>query len=321
MADILAIGELLIDLTAMTGDDGEVYYKRNAGGAPANVVCMAAGLGASTGLIGKVGDDMFGKYLKKILDDKKVDTKGLILDKEHSTTLAFISNRGDGERDYVFFRKNTADLDLKFSEIDKSLIDKCKIFHFGSLSLTAEPSRSATVNAVEYAKSQGKIISYDPNWRPLLWQSREMAIRTMTSVLRYVDILKVSEEELQLITDCGTMLPAIAKLLGMGIKIICITQGAKGCIIAAKGIIERYPTYNAKTVDTLGSGDSFFGGFLYKLLEKSKDITELTADEFKEMAYFANACGSYTSTKVGAIPAMPDSEQIRKFMSEHELLR
>lgn len=318
MADILAIGELLIDFTAITEKNGDIYYKQNAGGAPANVVCMAAKLGASTGFIGKIGKDMFGNYLKGILEERKVDTRGLILDKDFSTTLAFVKNGSHGERDFVFYRKNSADLNMKFSEVNLKLIDECKIFHFGALSLTAEPSKSATINAVEYAKAKGKIISYDPNWRPILWQSKEQAVQAMKNVLRYVDIIKVSEEELQIITDCGNLLPAIAKLLNMGIKIVCITQGAKGCIIATKSSVELYPAYKVDSVDTLGSGDSFLGGFLYKLLEKSKDITELTSDELYEMSDFANACGAITSMKHGAIPAMPDLKEVEDFMEKTE---
>ena len=318
MADILAIGELLIDFTAITEKNGDIYYKQNAGGAPANVVCMAAKLGASTGFIGKIGKDMFGNYLKGILEERKVDTRGLILDKDFSTTLAFVKNGSHGERDFVFYRRNSADLNMKFSEVNLKLIDECKIFHFGALSLTAEPSKSATINAVEYAKAKGKIISYDPNWRPILWQSKEQAVQAMKNVLRYVDIIKVSEEELQIITDCGNLLPAIAKLLNMGIKIVCITQGAKGCIIATKSSVELYPAYKVDSVDTLGSGDSFLGGFLYKLLEKSKDITELTSDELYEMSDFANACGAITSMEHGAIPAMPDLKEVEDFMEKTE---
>lgn len=318
MADILAIGELLIDFTAITEKNGDIYYKQNAGGAPANVVCMAAKLGASTGFIGKIGKDMFGNYLKGILEERNVDTRGLILDKDFSTTLAFVKNGSHGERDFVFYRRNSADLNMKFSEVNLKLIDECKIFHFGALSLTAEPSKSATINAVEYAKAKGKIISYDPNWRPILWQSKEQAVQAMKNVLRYVDIIKVSEEELQIITDCGNLLPAIAKLLNMGIKIVCITQGAKGCIIATKSSVELYPAYKVDSVDTLGSGDSFLGGFLYKLLEKSKDITELTSDELYEMSDFASACGAITSMEHGAIPAMPDLKEVEEFMEKTE---
>lgn len=315
MADIAAIGELLVDFTC-SEIDGETVYKQNAGGAPANVVCMASKLGASTSFIGKIGRDMFGFYLKKVLFDNKVDTKGLILDPNYSTTLAFIHNDEDGDRDFVFYRspQTAADLNLRYGEVNRDVIDECRIFHFGSLSLSSEPARTATINAVEYAKMQGKLISYDPNWRPLLWESKEAGIRAMKSAVQYADIIKVSEKELQLITDCGALIPAVAKLLEAGVKIICITQGAKGCIIATAKGIERYPAYKVRSIDTLGSGDSFFGAFLYKLLELEKAPEELDGEDILEMAMFANACGALCSTKQGAIPAMPSKEDIVKLM-------
>ena len=315
MADIVAVGELLVDFTC-SQLDGETIYKQNAGGAPANVVCMASKLGASTGFIGKIGRDMFGFYLKKVLFDNKVDTTGLILDPNYSTTLAFIHNDEEGDRDFVFYRspQTAADLNLRYGEVNRKLIDECKIFHFGALSLSSEPARTANVNAVEYAKMQGKLISYDPNWRPLLWESKEAGIRAMKSAAQYADIIKVSEKELQLLTDCGALIPAVAKLLETGVKIICITQGAKGCIIATAKGIERYPAYKVKSVDTLGSGDSFFGAFLYKLLELEKAPEELDGEDIHEMAMFANACGALCSTKQGAIPAMPSKEDIVKLM-------
>lgn len=323
MPDIIAIGELLVDFTCIKGADGEISYKQNAGGAPANVVCMAAKLGASTGFIGKIGRDMFGFYLKKILMENKVDIKGLILDPNYSTTLAFVSNTEDGDRDFVFYRSSqtSADLNIRYGEVDRSFIDSCKIFHFGALSLTAEPARTATLNAVEYAKMQGKIISYDPNWRPHLWDSRENAIRSMRSAAQLADIIKVSESELQLLTDCGGLIPAVAKLLQSGVKVICITQGAKGCIIATAKGITRFPAYRTKTVDTLGSGDSFFGAFLYKLLETGKSSDELDGEDIEEMAMFANACGALCASKQGAIPAMPAKEDIAKLMETKPVIK
>lgn len=316
MADIVAIGELIVDFTYTALENNAPAYKQNAGGAPANVVCMAAKLGASAGFIGKIGRDMFGFYLKSVLAEHKVDTSGLILDPNYSTTLAFVRKDEDGGRDFVFYRSSqiSADLNLRYGEVNRELIDGCKIFHFGALSLTAEPSRTATLNAVEYAKMQGKIISYDPNWRPHLWDSKENALRAMRSAIRYADIVRVSEEELQLLTDCGTLIAAAAKLLQSGVKIICVTQGAKGCIIATAKGIERYPSYKTKITDTLGAGDSFLGAFLYKLVESGKDISELSSDDIGEMAMFANACGALSSSKEGAIPSMPQRSEILELM-------
>ncbi len=316
MPDIMAIGEMLVDFTAVQTGNGDIYYKQNAGGAPANVAVMASKLGVSSGFIGKIGKDMFGKYLRDTLESNGVETKGVILDENFSTTLAFVKNSEDGERHFVFYRKNSADLNLNFNEVNLKLVDGCKLLHFGALTLTSEPSKSAVVNTVEYAKQQGKIISYDPNWREKLWESRETAVKAMRSVLRYVDIIKVSEPELQIITDCANLLPAIAKLLNDGVKVVCITQGAKGCIIATRHGIERLPTFKVETVDTLGAGDSFFGAFLSRLVLSGKSMDELEMADLRDFATYANACGSLSSTKVGAIPAMPTHEEIVKLMEQ-----
>ena len=310
MPDIMAIGEMLVDFTAVTEENGDIYYKQNPGGAPANVAVMAAKLGVSSGFIGKMGKDMFGAYLKETLENEGVDTNGVKLDKGYSTTLAFVRKDEDGERDFVFYRNNSADLNLSYSEVNLKLIDNCKLLHFGALLLTSEPSKSAVINTVEYAKQQGKIITYDPNWREHLWSSRAEAVKAMRSVLRYVDIIKVSELELQIITDSGNLLPSIAKLLNEGVKVVCVTQGAKGCIVATRKGIERFPTFDVETIDTLGAGDSFFGAFISQIIKSGKTMDELEMDDLREFAVYANACGSLSSTKVGAIPAMPTHEEI-----------
>lgn len=327
MPDIMSIGEMLVDFTAMhnmqdiedaseADEKGDIFYKQNPGGAPANVAVMAAKLGVSSGFIGKMGLDMFGRYLRDTLSDAGVETKGVILDKDFSTTLAFVRKSGDGERDFVFYRKNGADLNLNYSEVNLKLIDSCKLLHFGALLLTSEPSKSAVINTVEYAKQQGKIISYDPNWRERLWDSKEAAIKAMRSVIMYADVVKVSEAELQIITDSANLLPAIAKLLGYGVKVVCITQGAKGCIIATKHGIERLPTFKVETVDTLGAGDSFLGAFLSRLVLSGKSMDEIEMEDLREFATYANACGALSSTKVGAIPAMPTHKEILALMEE-----
>lgn len=320
MADIMAIGEMLIDFTATVDGNGEVTYKRNAGGAPANVAVMASKLGVSSGFIGKVGRDMFGRYLKQVLIDNGVNTDGLILDKNYGTTLAFVGKNEDGERDFVFYRRESADINLNFKEVRLKLVDACRILHFGSLMLTDEPSRSAALMTVEYAKQHGKIISYDPNYREQLWNSRQEAMSAMQSVLTLVDIVKVSEDELQILTDCGNMLPAIAKLLNTGVKIICITQGAKGCIIATRQGIEKVSTYKVETVDTLGAGDSFFGAFLSRIARAGKPLEELDMEDLKEFALYANACGSLSSAKEGAIPAMPTEAEVMELCRNGTML-
>lgn len=314
MADIISIGEMLVDFTAETTPDGAVRFYRNPGGAPAMVAVMAARAGASSAFIGKLGKDLFGKYLKSELESHGVDTSGVILDKEHQTTLAFVGTDEDNEREFVFYRKNSADVNLSFNEIKKSQLDKCRIIHFGALSLTNEPTRSATLNAIEYCKEQGKIISYDPNWREQLWESKSEAFKIMRSVVPLCDIIKVSEKELKIISDYDNMLTGTATLLSKGVKAVIVTQGAKGCVIATKKGIIRSASYKVEVLDTLGTGDSFQGAFLAKLAETGKKPEELEISELESIADYANACGALCSTKYGAIPSMPSNEEILECM-------
>jgi len=309
MPDILSIGEMLVDFTIHSDGGDDVLYKQNAGGAPANVAVMAAKLGVSSGFMGKIGNDVFGKFLFKTLEENNVDTSGVVFSQCHPTALAFIKDNG-GERNFIFYRNKTADTRFKLEEVDFRLIDNCKLFHFGSLSLTSDPSRTAVTEAVGYAKKSGKIVTYDPNWRESLWSSIEDGVLIMNSILWAVDIIKVSESELQVITDIGNMLPAIAKLLNSGVKIVCITQGAKGCIIATRTGIERVPTFKVQIMDTLGAGDSFFGAFITKIVKSEKPIEDINMGELKAYAIYANACGALSSTKMGAISAMPTDGEI-----------
>ena len=317
MPDIVAIGELLVDFTHIDAD-GAVAYKPGAGGAPANLVCMASKLGGSTGFIGKIGRDMFGFALQKELRANGVDTSGLILDPNYSTTLAFVRNTPEGERDFVFYRspETSADLNIRYGEVNREMIDSCKVLYYGSLCLTSEPSKTAVLSAAEYAKCKGRLTAFDPNWRPTLWKDKPSALLTMRQAAKFADIIKVSEDELQLLTDSATLVMSIAKLLEQGVKVIVVTQGAKGCIVATHKGIETYPAYSAKIVDTLGAGDSFFGGFLYKLCALGKDIEELEPADIEAMAMLGNACGALTSSRKGAIPGMPSADEVRTFIRE-----
>ncbi|MBQ7990810.1 MAG: carbohydrate kinase [Oscillospiraceae bacterium] len=317
MPDIVAIGELLVDFTHMTAD-GEDVYKPCAGGAPANVVCMTSKLGASSGFIGKIGRDMFGFALQKELRKNGVETSGLILDGNYCTTLSFVRNTPDGERDFVFYRapEVSADLNIRYGEVNREMIDGCKILYYGSLCLTSEPSKTAVLSAVEYARYKGHLTAFDPNWRPSLWEDREAALLTIRQAAKLADIIKVSDDELQMLTDSGTLFISISKLLSQGVKIVIVTQGAKGCVVATKKGIETYPSYSVNIVDTLGAGDSFFGGFLYKLLSIGKEIDELEPEDIEQMAMLGNACGALTSSRKGAIPAMPTPDEVRALIRE-----
>lgn len=314
MAQITAIGEMLVDLTQSVSDSGEITYTQSAGGAASNVAIMAAKLGVTSGFIGKVGRDMFGRYLEQVLKDNNVETKGLVSDPAYATPLAFVSKGKQGERNYYFVRREGIDSALTYAEIDKKLIDECKIFHFGSRLLTSEPSRSAVLLAAEYAKNQGKIISFDPKFRRSQWQSEDDAVRTLQSAMKLVDILKVSEDELLLVSGFGNMATAVAKLIGQGVKIVCITQGAKGCIVATKNGINAVSSFKTDIVDTLGAGDSFLGAFLSRVAKSSKPFDELDTQDLIGFSTYANAGGALSARKSGAISAMPTDEEIKELI-------
>jgi fructokinase len=308
------MGEGIIDFLYEEREDG-IFYRQNAGGAPANVAAAVKKLGVPSAFIGKVGTDMFGTYLINELMSAGVDTSGIVRDKAHPTPLAFIKTEA-GRREYFFMRQNTADMNLKYDEVSLRLLDNAKILHFGALLLAEEPSRSAVANTIEYAKQNGKIISYSLNYRHQLWKNHDDAAIAMRSVLSFVDILKVSEDELELITDSGNLLPSLYKLLAGGIKIILVTQGAKGCIVAAKSGVREVRAFTIPTVDTLGAGDSFMGAFLSRIAAVARGYEDLTQAELADIAAFSNAAGAVCSGRVGALAAMPAKDEIEKFRAE-----
>lgn len=218
MADILSMGELLIDFTPVgQTEDGRLLFARNPGGAPANVAVQAKRAGVSAGFLGRVGKDMFGDFLVSTLKDCGVETQGLSQDPDYATTLAFVQLNDQGDRDFSFYRNPGADTRLSFEGTDLSLVDNCKLLCFGSLLMTAEPSRSAVEQLVDYARKQGKITAYDPNWRPPLWKGREEeGIARMKSLIPKADIMKVSDEELALLTGKDSVEEGAWALLEQG---------------------------------------------------------------------------------------------------------
>ncbi|OON96462.1 MAG: sugar kinase [Epulopiscium sp. Nele67-Bin005] len=310
---IIALGEILIDYTQKgLSEKGMLLFEQNAGGAPANVLAALSKFGLDTAFIGKVGDDMQGHFLKKTLDDANINTQNLIIDKNYFTTLAFVSLSESGERSFAFSRKFSADINLNTDELDHDLIKQSKIFHFGSLSLTHNSSNEATYTAIKLAKSAGAIISYDPNYRAGLWDSVELAKSKMKEPLKYVDIIKISDEECELLTGESDVNKACLKLLDEGISIVIVTLGADGAIIGFNNeIIKITGCQSEKVVDTTGAGDSFVGGFLYSLYTSQKSIPSLTIEDLKMFARFANATASLCIEEFGAIKAMPTLEKVR----------
>lgn len=233
--DIVALGELLIDFTeAGFSANGQKLFEQNPGGAPVNLLTVASHFGFQTAFIGKIGKDMQGEFLKKSLQSEQIDTRALVEDENYFTTLAFVELDKNGERKFSFARKPGADTQLRKDELDRELLQHCKIFHFGSLSLTEEPSRSATLEAMKEAKRHGALISYDPNYRARLWENEKTAVASMQSVIPVVDVMKVSEEELLLLTEEPDYEKAALKILKQGPRIVAVTLGEKGAMIATQ---------------------------------------------------------------------------------------
>ncbi len=323
MADILSMGELLIDFTPVgQTEDGRLLFARNPGGAPANVAVQAKRAGVSAGFLGRVGKDMFGDFLVSTLKDCGVETQGLSQDPDYATTLAFVQLNDQGDRDFSFYRNPGADTRLSFEGTDLSLLDNCKLLCFGSLLMTAEPSRSAVEQLVDYARKQGKITAYDPNWRPPLWKGREEeGVARMKSLIPKADIMKVSDEELALLTGKDSVEEGAWALLEQGVSLVVVTMGPKGCRAYTPGNTLEKNTYDTHVKDTTGSGDSFFGALLAKIVLSGKRPAQLSQEELADFVDFANAAGAVCATKTGAIPALPETEAIEECRKTVPLLR
>lgn len=319
MFDIVALGELLIDFTYHgRSENGMRLFEQNPGGAPANMLCAASNLGSSTAFIGKVGRDMHGDYLRRVLEEKGVHTGGLISAEDVFTTLAFVELSETGERKFSFARKPGADTCLTACEVKRELLEGCRIFHFGSLSLTDEPSRSATIEAVKAAKKAGAIISYDPNYRAPLWKSEDEATEIMRSVLPFADIVKISDEEVGLITGESSPEAAAGCLFQKGISCAVVTLGSNGAYTAVEGASALVSVPDVPVVDTTGAGDAFWGGFLYQLAMSGLRPNELGEAQLRDFTEFANAVATLCVQKRGGIPAMPTINMVRDFLDRKE---
>ena len=308
--DVTSLGEILIDMTyAGKSESGQTLFEQNPGGAPANVLSAVSRLGGACAFIGKVGEDMHGKFLMDTLKKENICTEGTVADDKYFTTLAFVNLDEKGERSFSFARKPGADTQLSEDEVRFDIIENSKIFHVGSLSLTDEPCRSATFAALKHAKETGLLISYDPNYRSMLWQSEEKAIEGMKSILSYVDIIKVSDEEIKLLTGFTDEVKASKKLLEMGIKVVLVTLGEKGALVRNEEGYIYSDARKVNAIDTTGAGDAFMGGFLYKVIESGK--REFTLEEIKAFAAFANRVAAHCVQHRGAINAMPFVAQVQ----------
>lgn len=317
MADILTLGELLIDLTQNGTDElGNGQFTAYPGGAPANVAVAAARLGADTGFIGKVGDDSFGRSLAETLRKEGVNTDGLFVSDSVPTTMAIVSVDASGEREFSFYRNPGADTQLTTEEAVSVIEnDLPLILHAGSLSMTTSPSREACEEALRFAKERGVIISYDPNYRAALWDTEENAVAMMKKLLPLADILKVSDEEMLMLTGTEDFEEGSLVLSGYGPRLVLVTLGSQGVFVRYGEYAEVVPGFRVKVADTNGAGDTFLGAMLAQIAARGEGadlLCGLNAETLRDYLTYANKAASLTCSRHGAIPAMPTAEEMGK---------
>lgn len=314
--DVVALGELLIDFTCVAADaDGYPTMAAHPGGAPANFLAAVTKFGGKTALLGKVGSDTFGRLLTGTLKQAGIETRGIVASDEVFTTLAFVTLDAHGDREFAFSRKPGADTQLRFGELDLSLIDDARAFHFGTLSLTDEPARVTTYRAVAYAKERGKLITFDPNLRKPLWKDLQTAKEQMLWGLSQADIVKISDEEIEFLFGLSPQEGARKILNDFDVRLVFATCGADGCWFeskAARGHVDSLK--GIQVVDTTGAGDIFGGSAVWKVLQSGKAPEELSEAELRELVRFACTAAGLSTTKSGGISSLPELAAVTKAM-------
>lgn len=312
--DVIAMGELLIDFT-MSGqsEQGNNLFEACPGGAPCNVLALLNKMGKKTAFLGKVGKDQFGTLLRATLEDVGINTSNLLTDEQVNTTLAFVHTFPDGDREFSFYRNPGADMMLTAEEVDEEFLAKTRLFHFGTLSMTHEGVREATKKALHAAKDKGLLISFDPNLRPPLWSSLELAKEQMEYGFGFCDILKISDNEIQFVSGMEDYDEGIRYLQEKyQIPLILLTMGKDGSRAYYKGMRVERAGFKCNTIETTGAGDTFCGSSLNYILEH--DFENLTEEQLGEMLTFANAAAAIVTTRKGAIRAMPEKEEVESLI-------
>ena len=316
MIDVVALGELLIDFATVSTDaDGYPAMAAHPGGAPANFLAALTKYGFGTALLGKVGTDTFGNLLLGTLKNAGIETKGLVQTDDVFTTLAFVTFDETGDRKFAFSRKPGADTCISFEELDLSLIDEAKVFHFGTLSLTDEPARSATRKAVAYAKSKGKLITYDPNLRKPLWKDMETAKAQLLWGLKQADVVKISDEEVEFLFGCTPEEGADKLLNEFGVSLAMVTLGPGGAYMKNRKGSTYVKCPKVTPIDTTGAGDIFGGSAVSRLLKMGADPAELTVEQMTAIGSFASAAASLSTEKSGGIPSIPEEAAVVKALA------
>jgi fructokinase len=329
MIDLVCLGEFLIDM--FPAELGRSLVEVSAfhpkpGGAPANVAVAASRLGANSAFIGKVGDDLFGHFLAGVLVREGVETRGMRYDRQARTTMAIIAMPDENTAEFVFYRNPGADMLLQAAELDRDLLSRTRALHFGSLSLTDEPVRGATLEAIKVASDAGALISYDVNYRPTLWRDPGEALEQAMAMLPLVNLLKVNEVELALLSgredldpsDHAQLAAAGRKLLEYGPDLVVVTLGPDGSFFQVAAGGEYVAPFRVKAVDAVGCGDAFVAGLLTRLVVGHEWRDRLSPDRLRDILRYANAVGALTSLTQGAIPALPTADRVDQFLKEHK---
>lgn len=314
--DVIAMGELLIDFT-MSGqsEQGNNLFEACPGGAPCNVLALLNKMGKKTAFYGKVGKDQFGTLLRGTLKDVGIDESHLLTDEEVNTTLAFVHTFPDGDREFSFYRNPGADMMLSADEVEPEFLAQAKLFHFGTLSMTHDGVREATKKALKAAKEHGLLVSFDPNLRPPLWSSLELAKEQMEYGFQFCDILKISDNEIQFVSGKEDYDEGIQYLQEKyNIPLILLTMGKDGSRAYYKGMRVERAGFKCKTIETTGAGDTFCGSSLNYILEH--DFEHLTEEQLGEMLTFANAAAAIVTTRKGAIRSMPEKEEVLELIGK-----
>ena len=314
--DVIALGELLVDFNALHSNDFDsVVYESNPGGAPCNVLAMLSNLQKRTAFIGKVGDDFLGHALQQRIVRMGISTEGLSKDKKRNTTLAFLNDSKTYPHQYLFYRNRTADMNLDEGDVDADMLSRTRIFHFGSLSFTHKRCRKATRKAIKAAKSKHRLISFDPNYRPVLWPGEEEARKWMLYGCSVCDILKVEASELAFITQQTTIQNGVDFLQNhYSISLILVTSGEAGsqAFMGNRKVYQEAFLTN-RTIDTTGAGDTFLGCCLAYILEQGMELSD---QQLQEMLFRANAAASLETTRKGAIRAMPTQAELEDYLKQ-----
>ncbi|WP_332633902.1 aminoimidazole riboside kinase [Halalkalibacter flavus] len=314
MKGIICLGEALIDFIPL--DQENTSYQKSPGGAPANVAVAVSKLGAKSSFLGKVGNDVLGHFMQETLEHHGVDITHMTLTDEARTGVVFVTLDKTGERNFSFYIDPSADRFLRTNDLNDSLFSNNRVLHFGSISMISEPSKTATIEAVKRAKESGLIISYDPNLRLSLWPSAEQARETILSMLGEADVVKISEEELEFLTEEKELEKGIAKLSTYHIPALVVTFGADGSYLHVNGETIHVPAMKVETVDTTGAGDAFVSGVLFNLNEEHTNVNQISTDRWKEILTFASVSGALAASTRGAMTALPTIDEVTEYLKK-----